>query len=429
MSETLIESGAASLANAKKLQITVLGNREHEGQMCGRAFEILGVEPLFIDPSRPQFPTAPAPDVVLLSREWSVDLRHSAIEARRRGIPVVYVMDGVVEWAYLWQNWGFVKPEGTVLQPLIASDVCVIGQHPARILAALGLADKIHVVGLPRLDAIKRRRFVEHDQPQRLVVATAKTFGHNTGHKVYVRAALRDLKDWFEQHSELQPVWRIAPELAVELSVEPSLAGATTEVLETASGVVSFTSTVLLEAMLLGIPTAQIDYRAVPQYVQTAWEIRGAEHIEGVIQELLFPPPEKLALQEANLRDELELGDGSARLAEVILREAATPAVEGSIKTEARPITGQLDFRQIHSHLSSFAVSPMSRLQYELDATYRLWEGDRKRLHEAENTLADLRGQIHSLCQDRWFKFLRLLRAVPGFRKTGRLLSQLMAER
>jgi hypothetical protein len=88
-------------------------------------------------------------------------------------------MDGIIEWAYLWQNWGFVKPEGTVLQPLIASDLCVIGQHPARILAGLGLADKIHVVGLPRLDGIKRQRVIDQDQPRRIVVATAKTCRHN----------------------------------------------------------------------------------------------------------------------------------------------------------------------------------------------------------------------------------------------------------
>ncbi len=379
--------------NAKKLQIGVLGTREHEGQMCGRAFEILGVEPFFIDPSRPQLPTASAPDVVLLSREWSVDVRHAAIEARRHGIPVVYIMDGIIEWAYLWQNWGFVKPEGTVLQPLIASDLCVIGQHPARILAGLGLADKIHVVGLPRLDGIKRQRVIDQDQPRRIVVATAKTFGHNTAHKVYVRAALRDLKDWFNSHPELTPVWRINEELAAELAVVPSMGGAMVEMLQSASGVVSFTSTVLLEAMLIGIPTAQIDYRTVPQYVQTAWEIRCAEQIDGVIQELLFAPPERLALQEANLRDELELGDASARLAAVIRNAADKNALEAAAEARHGPVVGRIDFRQIHTHLSAFAVSPMARLQYELDATYQLWERERERVQHAENKLVSLRGR------------------------------------
>jgi len=421
------DSGAWSLADSKEIRIAVLGTPEHEGRMCGRAFKILGVDPIYIHPSHPVLRKNPAPAVILLSREWSVDVRHAAIEARRHGIPVVYIMDGIIEWAYLWQNWGFVKPEGTVLQPLIASDLCVIGQHPARILAGLGLADKIHIVGLPRLDGIKRQRVIDQDQPRRIVVATAKTFGHNTAHKVYVRAALRDLKDWFNSHPELTPVWRINEELAAELAVVPSMGGAMVEMLQSASGVVSFTSTVLLEAMLIGIPTAQIDYRTVPQYVQTAWEIRCAEQIDGVIQELLFAPPERLALQEANLRDELELGDASARLAAVIRNAVDKNALEAAAEARHGPVVGRIDFRQIHTHLSAFAVSPMARLQYELDATYQLWERERERVQHAENKLASLRGEISIMFEDRWIKLLRMLAGFPGFRKTGRILSRLIA--
>ena len=387
--------------------------------MCSRAFEILGLEPMYIDPGCPMLPSAHVLDVVLLSREWSIDLRHAAIQARRAGIPIIYLMDGVLEWAYLWQNWGFVKPEGTVLQPLIATDICVAGQHQARILADLGLADRIHVVGLPRLDGIRRQRLIEHDQPRRIIVATAKTFGHNTAHKVYVRAALRDLKDWFTHHPELTPVWRINEGLAAELEVVPSMSDAATDTIQSVSAVVSFTSTVLLEAMLLGVPTAQIDYRAVPQYVQTAWEIRCAEHIESVIQELLFPPPEKLALQEAYLRDELELGEASARLGSVIRCVAGGNRTETPFAATARLTTGQIDFRQIQSHVSAFSVSPITRLQYELDSTYKLWERDQQRLREMQNEIDNLR-------RDRWITILTKLGSFPGFRKTARLLNRII---
>src|SRR5882724_5450967 len=100
MSETLTESRAASLARANKLLIAILGTPEHEGRMCGRAFEILGANSIYLDPSHPMLPSNPVPDAVLLSREWSIDIRHAAIAARRQGIPVVYLMDGVIEWDY-----------------------------------------------------------------------------------------------------------------------------------------------------------------------------------------------------------------------------------------------------------------------------------------------------------------------------------------
>ena len=416
------------MTDTRNIQIAIIGTPEHEGRMCGRAFEILGVAPIYLDPSQPLIPTAPPPNVVLISREWSVDLRHAAIAARRQGIPVIYIMDGVIEWAYFWQNSGFVKPEGTVLQPLIASDLCVIGQHPARILAALGLADKIHVVGLPRLDGLRRQRIIDQEQPPRIVVATAKTFGHNTAHKVYVRAALRDLKNWFDGHPELNAVWRITKELAAELSVTPSTTGALTDALQSANGVISFTSTVLLEAMLLGIPTAQIDYRAVPQYVETAWEIRCAEHLDGVIQELLFPPPERLALQDAHLRDELASGDASARLA-AVLRDAAGGTHDAAqSQSQTALMTGQLDFRQIHSHLSAFSVSPAARLQYELDATYKLWERDRHQIRIAQTKVSDLRRAIDLIAQEPCIRLLQKLDWLPGFRRTARVLKHLISQ-
>lgn len=411
---------------AEEIEVVVIGTPEHEGRMLGRALGRLGVTPTYIDPGRPVLPTTPAPDVVLLSREWSIDLRHAAAQARQNGIPVIYLMDGVIEWAYLWDNWGYVKPEGTVLQPLIASDLCVIGRHPARILAALGLADRIHVVGMPRLDGFQRRRILDHDAPPRIVVASAKTFGHNVAHQVYVRAALRDLKCWCDQHSEIQPIWRIDARLAEELEISQSLERSLIEDLQGARGVISFTSSVILEAMLIGVPTAQIDYRTVPQYVQTAWEIRAADHIEAVIRELIYPPPEKIAFQESCLMDELELGDASERLANVIRQIASgEPITEVEARVADR---GLLDFRQVHSHLSAFTVSPMSRLQYELDATYKLWERDREHLakHSAEITrMAHLRGALDELRIDPLAILIQRLAWMPGFRRTARLIGSI----
>ena len=291
--------------------------------MAGRAFEILGVEPRYSSPKEAEIPDHPKPDVVMVSREWSLAIRQAISRARAAGIPTVYMMDGVIEWAYLWENWSFVKPEGTNLQPLIADHLCVIGRHPARILAALGLADRMHVVGLPRLDSFKRERLVSVDRKKHVVITTAATFGQHVAHKVLVRSALRDLQAWFAEHPEIIPIWRISEFVASELDLTPNDHVPLSEQLATADAVISFTSTVVLESMLLGIPTAQIDYRAVPQYVQTAWEIRGPEQIAVVIQDMLYPSPEKLAYQEFCLRDELEIDNASERLARVI-REAAT---------------------------------------------------------------------------------------------------------
>jgi hypothetical protein len=346
----------------------------------GRASEIHGLAPFAL--GRPVVHAgerdadavlALDPAVILLSSEWTHEWRLTAAAARHAGVPVVYVMDGVIEWSYLWNNLSFIRPWGTMLQPLIASDLCVIGRHPARILASLGLGDRIHVVGLPRFDKLPRERVLRAGSRPRLLVATARTAGHDVEQQVMARRALRDLKTWLDTQTHIEPVWRIAADLAEDIGVSADVGGGFSEVLASCTALVSFTSTCVLEGMHKGIPVAIIDYRAAPLYVTAAWEIRCAEHIAGVVQELLYPPPQKLAWQDACLADELESGDANAALAAVLLAAINRPRSlpDAPAPTPDRP-DGRLDFRQVHSELSAFSLGSLPVLQYELAAAHHL---------------------------------------------------------
>jgi hypothetical protein len=312
------------------------------------------------------------PAAFLLSSEWTHEWRLISAAARRAGVPVVYVMDGVLEWSYLWNNLSFIRPWGTMLQPLVASDLCVIGRHPARILASMGLADRTHIVGLPRFDSLSRDRIVRAGARPRILVATARTAGHDVEQQVMTRRALRDLHAWFATRPDIEAVWRIAADLAEDIGVEADIRGSMADVLAASSALISFTSTCLLEGMHKGMPVAQIDYRTAPLYVATAWEIRCADHIPGVVQELLYPPPQKLAWQDACYADELEAGDATASLADVIRTAIERPPAEAGSEKETPPrqAAGRLDYRQVHSELSAFAISPDSVLQYELAAAH-----------------------------------------------------------
>ena len=314
------------------------------------------------------------PALILLSSEWTHEWRLIAAAARRAGVPVVYVMDGVIEWSYVWNNLSFIRPWGTMLQPLIASDLCVIGRHPARILASFGLADRIHVVGLPRFDCVPRERVLRPGSRPRLLIATARTAGHDVEQQVMTRRALRDLKAFLDTAPQIEPVWRIAADLAEDIGVCADVAGGFSEVLATSAGLVSFTSTCLLEGMHKGLPVAVVDYRAVPLYVAAAWEIRCAEHIPGVIQELLYPPPPKLAWQDACLADELEPGDATTTLTAVLRAAIERPRAAPDATTPPAPDRpdGRLDFRQVHSELSTFSLGSLPVLQYELSAAHHL---------------------------------------------------------
>lgn len=347
----------------------------------GRAREIFGDAPRRLD--RPVVHAgdrdadavlALDPAAILLSSEWTHEWRLVSAAARRAGVPVVYVMDGVLEWSYVWNNLSFIRPWGTMLQPLLASDLCVIGRHPARILAAMGLAERIHVVGLPRFDSLPRERVVRPGARPRLLVATARTAGHDVEQQIMARRALRDLKAWLDTMPQLEPVWRIAADLAEDIGVVADVGGGFSEVLSSCAALLSFTSTCVLEAMHKGVPVAQIDYRAAPPYVASAWEIRCAEHIPGVVQELLYPPPQKLAWQDACYADELERGDATASLLRVLEEAIARPRVPGGQLPPPAPgrPDGRLDYRQVHSELSAFSIGSAPVLQYELAAAHHL---------------------------------------------------------
>jgi len=382
--------------------IVVLGTPEHEGRIAGRAFELLEVTPTFVLEGLPRaLESLPTPDVLFVTREWSRGIRVAVARARRRGIPVVYLMDGVIEWSYVWNNQSFIRSEGTVLQPLLASHLCTVGRHQAEILNGLGLADRVHVVGIPRLDNLDRQRVVDPSKPPTVLVTTARTWGHNIEQKTAVRRAMRDLKAWFDAHPFVRPVWRVAPEIGVELNLTLDASDSLVATLMYAQVLVSFTSTTLLEGMAMGVPTVQVDYRAVPQYVQTAWEIRSPEHLDNVLQSALFPAPERLAHQDWCLGGELEAGDASARLADVFrtaIAEARSPQVSPQLAPRQGEMShGRLDYRQVHSQLSAFAVSPMSVLQYELDATASLLDFGMSEVVRLRADVARLNARIQGL--------------------------------
>lgn len=371
-------------------RVAVLDELERHRELFGQALDQLHAERFDARGLSAQALVAANPDVLVLSREWTPEWRLAAAACGRAGIPVVYVMDGVLEWSYVWNNLSHIRPQGTMLQPLLADDLCVLGRHPARILASLGLGPRIHVVGLPRLDGYPRVRRIEAGRPRRVLIATARTAGHDPEQQVMARRALRDLKAFLDSVPGLVPVWRIAADLAEDIEVEPEILGSFSAALETASALIAFPSTCVLEAMLKGVPVAHIEYRAVPLYVTTAWEIRSADMIPAVVQELLHPPAEKLAWQSACLADELEAGDATERLVEVIEQAILRRGGRAVRETPVSFRDGALDYRQIHSELSVFSAGPLARVQYELDAAQRLLREMRQQRNRALGQASEL---------------------------------------
>ena len=157
-----------------------------------------------------------------------------------------------------------------------------------------------------------------------------------------MRQSLLDLKQTFADGVVVDQVpltieWRITQGLQSEIGVDTvvtDLSGRElAEVLQKVDAVISTPSTSMIEAMLLGLPVAVLDYCNCPHYVQPAWRITAAEQILPVLAELVATPAPKMLFQETTLHDTLECASPAAprllRLADEMLRRGQAARAAG----------------------------------------------------------------------------------------------------
>jgi ubiquinone/menaquinone biosynthesis C-methylase UbiE len=248
--------------------------------------------------------------------------------ARERQVPTLILADGVLEYRNTWRHPQIVP--GSIFQPVLGHKIACLGRSQARILESWGNHGQCEVVGSPRFDhyAGRQRRQRRAQDPFRVLVLTAKTPYFTELQHERVRHSLLDLKRFFDGHPRLEgqtvePLWRLTQGLEREIGVRSDLkdlrglelAG----VMETVDAVIATPSTAMVEAMLLGLPVAALDYGNDPHYLACAWRITSECHVPEVLAELLDPPAAKMLFQETSLHDTLECASPSApRLIQLI---------------------------------------------------------------------------------------------------------------
>lgn len=234
--------------------------------------------------------------------------------AAERGIPVLVLADGVLEYRNAWRNPTQVP--GNLFQPVLGHKLACIGASQCRHVESWGNPGVCELVGLPWLDGRLGVTARPRSQAEfHVLVASARTpFYDEEQRRSVLRqfAALREGLDGFARTSPvpLRVTWRLMAGLDRDLGLgaadvdsdrRPLL-----DVLQGVDAVISSPSTVVLESMVLGLPVAQLDFSGAPQYVQSAWTIASERHVLPVLTELGDPPPEKLAFQLVALHDALE---------------------------------------------------------------------------------------------------------------------------
>jgi len=251
-------------------------------------------------------------DLCIVTGEYFPEQVLFIAEARRLHIPVLHVVDGILEWRNTWEHPQLTSP---LLQPVLADKIACLGKSQARILESWGNYGKCEVVGSPRHDGL-----LEHKQPEKggdefvLLVCSARTPYFNSSQKEKVTRSFIELQKYTRQFSEsidipIKILWRLNEELFNHLNINDavnSLDANIIDLLDVADAMITTPSTLILEAMLYGIPVCTLDYTNSPQYVQTAWTITAGDHFPEVLKELYKPPDARLLLQDYYLHDSLE---------------------------------------------------------------------------------------------------------------------------
>ncbi|MBV8833593.1 MAG: hypothetical protein JO108_30720 [Acidobacteriaceae bacterium] len=267
------------------------------------------------------------PDIVLCVNEFRLAVADCLYAARRAGIPSLLVQDGILEWRCQYENPLFGAGGGPPQhQPVLCDRIACIGQQSARVIRSWGNAEKVEVVGMPRLDHLLRRPKVDRCLPgRRVLVATSKNPGFTPEQREITRRSLVDVASELNALPDVQVTWRVSPSMARELGVSNSLAEFSSydfaSTLEHSDALITTPSTSMLEAMLLDRPVAALDYHNVPRFVPTVWSITSREQIRPALTDMLRCPENKMQYQGCLLADYLACdGPAAPRVADLIRR-------------------------------------------------------------------------------------------------------------
>lgn len=253
------------------------------------------------------------PDILITFEASNPQRGLCTAEMMRRGVATLLIMDGIQEWRNTWS-----RTRGTTKRPLnqpaLVHKIACLGRVDARLYESWGNVGKCELVGTPRLDDLITKRKPGRtepiqERPMRLLVMTARSPGFTPEEIEITLQSLRDLQTELSRREDIQVVWRISKGLHLQLGVQNTYTSATGEelheLLPQMDAVITTPSTAQLEAMLLGIPVALLNYHIVPVYTPAAWEIKSEKHIRSILEELAAPPLEKIIYQEICLEDSL----------------------------------------------------------------------------------------------------------------------------
>lgn len=311
---------------------------------------------------------AVAGDVAIFFSEHFDRFRQAVVNLKEKNVATIYMIDGILEWRNAWENDPDEIACPYAMRPVLAHKVACIGENQARVISGWGNANKTEIVGVPRFDcygkeSVNNRRGeaapdhrlggneklvpvnrvssneqLESRKPLgsadrfRVLVMTAKTPAFTDRQWATVKRSVMDCKNYFDQHvDQIDVTWRLTGGLDQYISVSNAASELTgvelRDQLEQVDAVISTPSTAVVEAMLVGRPTALLNYFDCPCYLNPAWRIGHRSQIDSVVEQLKQPTVAQMHFQQQQ-RDFVLYRESSAtdRLVQLVRQIQASAA-------------------------------------------------------------------------------------------------------
>ncbi len=259
-------------------------------------------------------------------------------QAARAGARTALLLDGVTDWRNTLLN---PRQTESYLRPAGVDLVLCSGLSDARVLRGLG--NRAAATGLPRIDAAFGAPPASRDRrAEPVLVATANTPAFSDAERARLLAALSELRDE-AGYAGVPLAWRLTGGLDAELGVA-SDDRPLREVLAEARATICTPSTLVVESMRAGMPTALLHAEGTPLWHAAAWVwqpsegasvadptrvagppaglMRWVDSAQRLLRQLSMPTREQLDRQRECLMW-LDASSGGARSAELVAEALA----------------------------------------------------------------------------------------------------------
>lgn len=217
--------------------------------------------------------------------------------AASRGVPRIYLFDGIYDAANAYRNPVHLRLRLRQMDPLLYTHAACVDRWSSEAFAALGV--RTHA-WLPARAAPDESEDPPPPRTAEFLIATARTPAFDEGERARLTRLIERVVAGLERIGA-DYRFRIGDRrLAASLGV-PSGDNDTGEpfakCIRRYPRLIATPSTIATTAMLAGTPTATLDYRDSPLTQQTGWRIHESADIDGALASMLEPAAERMTFQ------------------------------------------------------------------------------------------------------------------------------------